>query len=200
MDQVRSTLALVTLAGATLAAALAGPRLGGPDPTIMIAILFASLTSSIAGFAFSAVCGGILFHLSDDHVRMVDLMIACSIANQAAMVWSLRREIAWRSVGVVIAGGLCGVPLGAWVLLHIDRAQFGYGMGAVLLAYGAYLPLSIISRGARAPCEKDDASSMTPKQASVAQATKVCFGPPWVSQVRSGAGNWLIPAASSWSR
>lgn len=140
MDQNRSTLALVTLAGATLAAAIAGPRVGGPDPAIMFAVLFASLTSSITGFAFSAVCGAILFHLSSDHVRMIDLMIGCSVANQAAMVWSLRRDIAWRKVAALVAAGLCGVPVGAWLLLHTDRVLFGYGVGAVLLAYGAYLP------------------------------------------------------------
>ena len=141
MDQARSTLALVSLAGATLMGAVYGPHLGSPDPTVMVAILFASLTSSIAGFAFSAICGGILFHLWDDHVRIVQIMIACSIANQAVMVWSLRRDISWRALAVCVGGGACGVPLGAWALLHADQRSFENAIGLLLLAYGAYLLL-----------------------------------------------------------
>lgn len=145
MDQARSTLAptvaLVSLAGATLLGAVFGPHLGSPEPTVMLAILFASLTSSIAGFAFSAICGGILFHLWDDHVRIVQIMIACSIANQAVMVWSLRQQIRWRGLVVSVVGGACGVPLGAWALLHADRQSFQNAIGLLLLAYGVYVLL-----------------------------------------------------------
>lgn len=141
LDQARSTLAIVSLAGATLVGAVYGPPLGSPDPTVMMAILFASLTSSIAGFAFSAICGGILFHLWDDHVRVVQIMVACSIANQTAMVWSLRDKIEWRRLGITVSGGACGVPLGAWALLHADRRHFEQALGVLLLAYGAYLLL-----------------------------------------------------------
>lgn len=139
MDQARSTLVLVSLAAATLAGAVFGPRLGSPDPAVMIAILFASLTSGIAGFAFSAICGGILLHLWDDHVRVVQVMIACSIANQSVMVWSMRTQIRWRTVALLVGGGACGVPLGAWTLLHTDRVRFEQALGALLLAYGAYV-------------------------------------------------------------
>ena len=55
---------------------------------VMAAIAVASLVSSIAGFAFSAICGAMLFHLSDDPVQVVQVMVTCSIANQAAMTWA----------------------------------------------------------------------------------------------------------------
>lgn len=142
MDHARSTLTTVALAGLTVAGAIFGPRLGSPDPAIMMVILFSSLTSSIAGFAFSAICGGILFHLWDDHVRIVQIMIACSIANQGAMVWALRRTIPWRAVGVFAAGGACGAPMGAWTLLHLDHARFGQAIGGFLLVYGAFVALA----------------------------------------------------------
>ncbi len=142
MDHARSTLTTVALAGLTVAGAIFGPRLGSPDPAIMMVILFSSLTSSIAGFAFSAICGGILFHLWDDHVRVVQIMIACSIANQATMVWSLRAVIPWRSVAVFVLGGIGGAPLGAWTLLHLDHARFGQAIGGFLLVYGTFLALA----------------------------------------------------------
>ena len=142
MDHARSTLTTVALAGLTLAGSIVAPPLGGPDPAIMMVILFASLTSSIAGFAFSAICGGILFHLWDDHVRVVQIMIACSIANQAAMVWSLRGAVPWRAVGVFVLGGIAGVPFGAWTLLHLDHERFGQAIGGFLLVYGVFVALA----------------------------------------------------------
>ena len=47
--------------------------------------------------------------------------------------------------------------------------------------------LNIISQGSLALCEKDDASSMPPKQASVAQATKACLGMRTVAVGLAGA-------------
>ncbi len=139
LEHARSTIMLVGLSGATLAGAIAGPPLGSPDPSVMFAILFASLASSIAGFAFSAIAGAILFHLTDDHIRLVRIMMACSVANQTAMVWAVRNDIAWRPVLRLVAGGLCGVPIGAWILLEIGSAWFSQVIGVMLLAYGAYL-------------------------------------------------------------
>src|SRR5262249_16262298 len=49
---------------------------------LLAAILVASTISSIAGFAFSALCGAFLFHLVDSPVHAVNVMIVCSIAIQ----------------------------------------------------------------------------------------------------------------------
>ena len=48
---------------------------------IMLAIAVASLISSVGGFAFSALCGAMLFHLSDNPVQVVQVLVTCSIAN-----------------------------------------------------------------------------------------------------------------------
>ena len=116
-----------------------GLRHGGSYSAVMAAILVASLMSSIAGFAFSAICGAMLFHLLNDQVQVVQIMITCSIANQAAMVWSLRREVDWRGLGVFLAGGALGLPFGVWALLHADHRLYTHSLGIVLLAYAAYM-------------------------------------------------------------
>jgi multidrug transporter EmrE-like cation transporter len=48
------------------------------DIPLMFALGGAALISSIAGFAFSAIAGAILFHLSSDTIRVLELMICCS--------------------------------------------------------------------------------------------------------------------------
>jgi uncharacterized membrane protein YfcA len=66
-------------------------------------------------------------------------MITCSIANQAAMVWALRRQVDWRGLAVFLCGGALGLPLGVWALLHADRHLYTLALGAFLLAYGGYM-------------------------------------------------------------
>jgi uncharacterized membrane protein YfcA len=105
----------------------------------MAAISFAALASSIAGFAFSAICGAMLFHLADDPVQVVQLMIVCSIANQAAMTWSLRRSIDWRAMRLTLVGGAIGLAVGVWILLHADRATYSKALGVFLLGYSAFM-------------------------------------------------------------
>jgi hypothetical protein len=62
---------------------------GAPAALPLLAIFAASTVSSIAGFAFSALCGAMLFHLMDSPVRVVQVMIVCSIAIQLLSVTTL---------------------------------------------------------------------------------------------------------------
>jgi uncharacterized membrane protein YfcA len=107
--------------------------------SLMAALFLASVASSIAGFAFSAIAGAMVFHLSADHVHLVEIMLLCSIANQALMVWSLRRSIALTALGPFVAGAAVGVPLGVLALLHLDHLSYTRVLGVLLLAYGGYM-------------------------------------------------------------
>src|SRR5215467_14413753 len=64
----------------------------------LIAVFVASTVSSIAGFAFSALCGALLFHLTDSPIYAVQVMIVCSIAIQMLSVATLWRSIDWPSL------------------------------------------------------------------------------------------------------
>ena len=81
----------------------------GSSIIIMLALGAAAITSSIAGFAFSAIAGAMLFHLSDDTVRLVQLMIACSIANQFTAVWQMRNDLNLRELTKFLPAGTMGV-------------------------------------------------------------------------------------------
>ena len=107
----------------------------------LVAILVAAAASSIAGFAFSALCGALLFHLMDSPVYAVEVMILCSIAIQLFSVAALRHSIDWRSLPVFLVGGVLGVPAGAWLLLHLPTGVYRGVIGALLIIYGCYLLL-----------------------------------------------------------
>jgi uncharacterized membrane protein YfcA len=101
-------------------------------------VLVAATVSSIIGFAFSALCGALLFHVIESPVHAVQVMIVCSIAIQLYCVASLRRSIDWRSLPVFLIGGLPGVPVGAWLLTHLPTGAYRGVLGGLLVAYGLW--------------------------------------------------------------
>jgi hypothetical protein len=51
----------------------------------------------VSQVAFSATCDAMLCHLLRDPIHVVGILIVCSIAGQGMTVWSVRRDICWRS-------------------------------------------------------------------------------------------------------
>ena len=102
------------------------------------AVLLASTLSSIAGFAFSAICGVMLLHMMSDPLQVVETMMVCSIAIQSLSVTALWRDIEWRELLTFLAGGTIGLPLGVWLLLNLGHAGFREAVGTLLTAYAAY--------------------------------------------------------------
>jgi uncharacterized membrane protein YfcA len=112
-----------------------------PDVTNLGAVFVASTFSSIAGFAFSAICGAFLFHLIDEPVHVVQVMIVCSIAIQMLSVATLRNAIDWRHLARFLLGGVLGLPLGVYLLTHLASALYLRCIGIFLIAYGLYMLL-----------------------------------------------------------
>ena len=135
----------LVLAGATITAVLAYAATlataGLPAKAIaMVAFVgVAALLSSIAGFAFSAICGAMVFHFRSDTVTVVQIMLICSIANQSMSVWALRHEIRIVALLPFVAGGVIGMPFGIWLLLHLNTAAYTSGLGVILVIYGIYM-------------------------------------------------------------
>jgi uncharacterized protein len=113
----------------------------GVEGIAMIVVLVASTISSIAGFAFSALCGALLFHLIDSAVYAVQVMVVCSIAIQMLSVAALWRSIDWRTLPIFLAGGVLGVPAGVYLLLHLPGGSYRTVIGGLLIVYGGYLLL-----------------------------------------------------------
>lgn len=123
---------------------------GIPAVAVTLAAVFvASTVSGIAGFAFSALCGALLFHVIDSPVYAVNVMIICSIAIQLLSVATLWRSIDWRSLAIFLAGGLPGVPAGVYLLLHLPTTTYRHVIGALLIVYGGYLLLRWPARSRR---------------------------------------------------
>lgn len=116
-----------------------------------VGVFLAATVSSIAGFAFSALCGPVLAQLDMSPVRMVQTMALCSIAIQGWSVWALRRDVDAVALAPLLAGGLCALPLGVALLLHLPQGGHAAPFGALVLAYGIWALLRPPLRLARPP-------------------------------------------------
>jgi uncharacterized protein len=113
----------------------------GPGVADLAAVFAASTLSSVAGFAFSAICGAMLFHLLNTPVQIVQIMIVCSIAIQLLSVATLRNSIDWRYLVRFLSGGLAGLPVGVYLLTHISSVFYMRSVGIFLIGYGLYMLL-----------------------------------------------------------
>ena len=102
------------------------------------AVFAGAFVSGLAGFAFSAVAGGILLHVMEP-LEAVPLMMACSIGVQVSNLWALRKHIRWTESLALVVGGLLGVPIAVWLLRSTDAALFREGFGVTVALYASYM-------------------------------------------------------------
>jgi uncharacterized membrane protein YfcA len=96
-----------------------------------------SVASAGTGFAFVLTASAIWLHALDPlHTAMVGL--ACSLLMQFGTVWALRRSIVPARLWPFVAGGVIGLPIGVMLLTRTDQDIVKGGLGAFLVAYGAY--------------------------------------------------------------
>ena len=105
-----------------------------------LAIFAGAIVSGLAGFAFSAAAGAILLHVLVPS-EAVPLMMACSIAVQAASLLLLRGTMKWADSLRFIIGGAFGIIPGLYMLNHVDAGTFRIGFGLFLALYSAYMLL-----------------------------------------------------------
>jgi uncharacterized membrane protein YfcA len=111
----------------------------GNLPWVMMAIFSAAAMSSIAGFAFSALCGAMLFHLLGRPMHIVEIMLVCSIAIQLLSVVALKNAIDASHLSRFLIGGIFGLPVGIYLLTHFSQGLYMHCMGAFLILYGVYM-------------------------------------------------------------
>lgn len=99
-----------------------------------------SLAAGLAGFAFSAITGAILFHLVAP-IDAVPLLLACSITTQLFSISKLWHTMQWRQCLPYLVGGFAGIPIGAELLKNFNAHVFAAGFGFFLICYSLYMLL-----------------------------------------------------------
>lgn len=91
----------------------------------------AGFVQGLSGFAFGLVATSIwAWWLPPQLVAAMSVFGA--MTGQIATVLVARRPMQWPLLAPLLAGGLCGLPLGVWLLPRLDIATFQFGLGALL--------------------------------------------------------------------
>jgi uncharacterized membrane protein YfcA len=101
-------------------------------------VLIGSVAAGLAGFAFSAITGSLLFHWLPP-TAAVPLLLACSITTQLFSITALWNTMQWKRCLPILVGGFLGIPVGAFVLQHLSAGKFDVAFGAFLVCYAAYM-------------------------------------------------------------
>src|ERR1700742_3905399 len=106
----------------------------------LLSIFVGAMAAGLAGFAFSAIAGALIFHWLDP-IEAVRLLLAGSITTQLFSISKLWQPIRWRACIPYLLGGSAGIPLGAKLLEVFSPRLFALGFGLFLVSYSIYMLL-----------------------------------------------------------
>lgn len=113
--------------------------------TIEIAIfaggLVGGLVNGLAGFGTGLVALNFWLYAVPPIIA-APMVIICSLVGQLQTIPKIWRTISWPRVMPFIIGGLCGIPLGTYILPHIPVYTFKVMVGTILIIYCGYMLLS----------------------------------------------------------
>jgi len=100
--------------------------------------LVGGIVNGLTGFGTAITALGI-WMLAIPPTAAASLAIVCSIVSQLQTLHLIWHAIDWKRVLFFVVPGLIGVPIGTWLLPHIDPRLFKLGVGFFLIAYPAYV-------------------------------------------------------------
>ena len=111
--------------------------------TLIIAgAVIAGFVQGLSGFAFSMVAMSFWAWAVDPKIAAV-LAVFGALTGQVLAVFSVRREFNPSLLAPFVVGGLCGIPLGVWVLPLLDSNWFKVFIGALLILW---CPIMLFSK------------------------------------------------------
>ena len=111
------------------------------DPTALTLFLLSAFVGGVitglAGFAMGLVVSGVWLHILTPTQTAV-LIVIYGLLVQGHGVWKFRRVVNLRRVVPLVVGGAVGVPIGVWLLAHLEPAYVRHAVGALLVLYSLY--------------------------------------------------------------
>jgi uncharacterized membrane protein YfcA len=112
----------------------------GPEQIVLLVAgaLIGGVVNGLTGFGTAITALGV-WMLAIPPTTAASLAIISSIVSQLQTLHLIWRAIDWKRVLFFVVPGLVGVPIGTWLLPHIDPRLFKLGVGFFLIAYPSYV-------------------------------------------------------------
>jgi uncharacterized membrane protein YfcA len=108
-----------------------------------VALVFAGalaggIVNGLTGFGTALTAMGLWLYAIPPTVA-ASLAIICSCISQLQTLHLIWRAILWRRVLTFVLPGIVGVPIGTFLLPHIEPGIFKMGVGVFLVVYSSYV-------------------------------------------------------------
>ena len=109
------------------------------DAIIVVCGAFAGgFVSGLAGFGTGLVALGFWLHAVPP-LLAAPLVAVCSVAAQAQTMPMIWHAVDRRRLWPILAAGLCGMPIGVYLLGRIDPDSFRLALGLFLIAFAVFM-------------------------------------------------------------
>jgi len=119
---------------------------------VVLGTCIGGFIQGLSGFAFGLVAMSVWVWSIEPQLA-APMVVWGSWVGQVLSFAAVRRRFDWRRALPFVFGGALGVPLGAWLLPHIDVRLFRSGVGALLIVYCSVMlaakHLPSVTRGGR---------------------------------------------------
>ena len=99
---------------------------------VVVGTCLAGFVQGVSGFAFGLVAVSVWAWWIEPQLAG-PLVVWGSWFGQVLSIGTVRRGLVRRRVLPLLAGGVAGVPLGTWLLPHVDLRVFRAGVGMLLV-------------------------------------------------------------------
>jgi len=108
---------------------------------LIVGAAAAGFVQGLSGFAFGLVATSIWAWWLPPQL-VAPMSVFGALTGQMVAFVTQRRPLQWPRLGPLLAGGLCGLPLGVWLLPRLDSASFQLGVGLLLAIWCPVMLLS----------------------------------------------------------
>jgi uncharacterized membrane protein YfcA len=98
---------------------------------LIVGAVLAGFVQGLSGFAFGLVATSIWAWWLPPQV-VAPMSVFGALTGQLVAFVTQRRPMQWPRLAPLLLGGLCGLPLGVWLLPKLDAASFQLGVGLML--------------------------------------------------------------------
>ncbi len=110
----------------------------GQVAVVLFGAFAGGIVNGLTGFGTAITAIGIWLYAIPPTVA-ASVAIICSVASQTQTLHLIWRSIRWDRLLPFVVPGVLGVPVGTFLLPHIDPRFFKLGVGSFLVVYSAYV-------------------------------------------------------------